>query len=77
MGKAEEVKALQEQLQQLQQEIRDAEMKAEVVEGQLQTSKTERQKLENKDVKLNHSTHQTEPTPNLGAEWATAQLQNF
>jgi hypothetical protein len=52
-------------------------MKAEVVEGQLQTSKTERQKLENKDVKLNHSTHQTEPTPNLGAEWATAQLQNF
>ena len=55
-------------------------MKAEVVEGQLQTSKTERQKLEGKNEKLNHvqvSAHQTESTPKLGAEWANAQLENF
>ncbi|KAJ5980443.1 hypothetical protein N7481_007741 [Penicillium waksmanii] len=75
MGKAEESLTTR-----CSTRIRDAEMKAEVVEGQLQISKTERQKLEGKDEKLNHvhvSAHQTEPTPKLGAEWANAQLENF
>ncbi|OQE17940.1 hypothetical protein PENSTE_c019G09587 [Penicillium steckii] len=79
MGKAEEVKALQEQLQQLQQEIRDAEMKAQQVEGQLQTSKTKRQQLEaksdNETIQQSEKTPQS--TPKLGTEWATAQLQDL
>lgn len=51
-------------------------MKAEVVEGQLQTSKTKRQQLEAKNENGVPSQY-TEPKQKLGTEWATAQLENF
>lgn len=59
--------------------IRDAEMKAQQVEGQLQTSKTKRQQLEaksdNETIQQSEKTPQS--TPKLGTEWATAQLQDL